>query len=195
MQRPGDQLFAGSVLSQYEHIGLSRRYFIDLVQYLAYGIRFAQYRSSVRCIASGRLAFLFELLGFQRVVQGFEQLVVVPGLDDEIIGPFLEGPNGQFHVAVGRDQDYLRIPVFLQYAAEPVQAFVACVQRAFEVHVQEDHVEALFAQQGEQVLRVLFRHHFLYLRFQQHLHGKEHIRLIVDYQYPSVFNCGHTLKC
>ena len=64
--------------------------------------------------------FEFARQVLQRGSQGFEQLVVVPGLHDEIGGAGFEGANGGAYLAVGRNHDDRGSGGFFLDAPQPV---------------------------------------------------------------------------
>ena len=81
----------------------------------------------------------------QGCAERFQQLFVMPGLDNEIRSPFLQGAHRRANIAVGSDHDDGSGLVLLQYPAKPVETLIARVQGAFVVHVQENDVEGLLA--------------------------------------------------
>jgi hypothetical protein len=111
-----------------------------------------------------------------------QQLFVVPGLDHKIKGPFLERADGQVDVAVGRDHHHGGLRPEGLYFPEPVKPFIAGVQGALEVHVQQNDGEVLLAEQGRDIFGVLFRDDLPDLGPEQQAHGREHIGVIVHHQ-------------
>src|SRR5258707_925200 len=121
---------------------------------------------AVRSLKEGAADFVVKPWHNERVTYRGDQALVMPGLDDKIRGALFERSHGQVDVPIGGDHDHRRIGPEFADPPEPEQPFIARIDRAVEVHVQEDHVECPFGQERPHIFRVLLGNYFHRFRFQ-----------------------------
>ena len=118
----------------------------------------------------------------QRHREGAEQLLVLPGLEDEVRGPLAARPHRQVDVAVGRDRYDHCVRVRLAHPLQPAQALFPVHRVLREIHVEEDRVEALLPHGRRGPLRVGEGEDGVALALEQELEREEDVGIVVDDQ-------------
>ena len=140
VQFAGQHFLAGAVLAGDEDVGIRGGHLLCPFVQLLHGGTFPPIHPVVlfRRFAGGN--------GTGGRQQGVYEFPVVPRLDDEIRGPFLDAAHGQVNVGVGREEHHGQGGREASDLVQPVESLVAVVDACREVHVQQQHVPRLFLQ-------------------------------------------------
>jgi hypothetical protein len=114
------------------------------------------------------------------VGERLNELLVVERFDDEVVGAVFESGHRQFDVGVGGEQHHGGLRPQALDLAQPIEAFVAVVDAAVEVHVEQHHVGLVLSESrgetggggnADNLVEGLLHHH---------LHRGEDIAVVVD---------------
>jgi hypothetical protein len=187
-----DQLLAGAVLAQDQHVRLRRRGALDQRIDAGDGRRAAEQRrlAARGRRGHGRRALALGRHGRARIAQRRggahrrEQALVRPGLGNEVGRAALHRLDRDLDAAMGGDHHHHRFRVALQDLAEPVEALGRIGRAAAEIGVEQDDVDRPRVHRGERRVRRLERLDPLEHVAQQQPRGQENVRVVVDDDRP-----------
>ena len=125
MDRFGDQLLAGAAFALQQHGGAAGRDLRDQVEDAQHGVALADDVLEVVALLEGALELDDLFFGAAAADGGAhvgQQLLVVPGLLDEVGGARLHGVDGVLHRAVGGDHDDRQLGVALANVLQHLDA-------------------------------------------------------------------------
>ena len=167
MNLPCQYLFTGSVFSCYQDVGICPCHFRYYFHQLQHGRRMSNQHFEP-------FFFVFLCLPFRRfhvIAVGFrhfiDQGLIIPWLQEEVGSSVFECFYGKFHVSVSSQHHYGQGRSHLPDMSQPIQPFVAIIDACREVHIQDDHVDAVGRQQGSDLIRVRSRQYLAEVVFKQ----------------------------
>ena len=126
--------------------------------------------------------------------EGRHQLLVVPGLDNEVEGSALHPFHGQLNVGIGGEEDDFHVGCHLLDFPGPVEPFVARIDGRREVHIQEHHVRPERFQGGNQGRGGRDRLDFREMHRKQDLQRLADAGVVIDDQNFACLACLHRRK-
>ncbi len=197
----GDQLLAGPVLAQDQHVGLGRRRLGDDGEHPPHRLGVAEHGDLRPAGLRRQLAVLSpQPRGLEpapaqrdRGVEGGDQLLVLPRLGHEIDRAQLHRLDRGVDRAVGGDRDHHRVGVQLEDAAQPGEPLAPAPFAGREVHVEQDGVELVLGEQGGQVGRPVGGHHLVEVALEQESGGDQHVVVVVHDE--DALSHGSSLPC
>ena len=181
----GQHLLARSVLARDEDVGIGGRYLFHHHTQVAHDWRFAPVHGALGRMSVGwrggrAVLWCLDLTALgQTGQQGADKFLVVEGLHNEVVGPFLHATHGQLDVSVGGEEHDLRVGTEALDLVQPEDALVAGVDATLEVHVEQHHVGLVLAKAGGNADRARQRHHTLKHARQKHAHGGQDVAVVV----------------
>ena len=197
MQLARDKFLAGAVLAEDQHVRVGRRRTPHDGHQVAHRPRPADDRAArrgrvgqhaVRLLQAFVLAPARAELNRRRHRCG--QLLVLPGLGDEVGRAALHGLDYRVDAAVRRDHDNDELRVDGEDPREPVESLRAARFAGPEIHVQQDGVDVVFREEFRDALRPPARQDFAELPPQQQPAGGEDVLVVIDDQDRAGFRHG-----
>ena len=178
-------VLAGTVLSGDQDRRIGRGDLVQRLPDVLHGRGCAPEHGAVRFLVKRRMSVPFQ--GLPCLVPGggqyLDQLVVVPGLHDEVEGSPLHPFHGQGDVGVSGEQyDFHLRHHFLDFT-RPVKPFVARIDVCVEVHVQKHHIRPELLQRRNERGRRRYRLHLGEVKGQQYLQRPANALVIIYDQY------------
>ncbi len=176
----GDDLLAGAALALNQDRGTAGRDLRDQVEDAQHDLAFAHDVGEVVALLEGALELKVFFLGAVAGNGGAdvgEQLLVVPGLLDEVLRAGADGLDDVIDGAVGRDHDDGQIGLALLELRQQLEAALAG-----QSEIEEDEVEARLIEQAQPLLAVGRGFHGVVLEREQHFQRFADAGLVIDDQ-------------
>ena len=188
VQGAGNDIFAGAVFAQDEHIGFGRPHLLDGVEHRAHGGRGAdqageltvEVRVELFALCPQPIHFASGLAQPRSRRERGEQFLVLPRLEHEIGRAFFDGLHRGFNAAVRRDENDHRRGIDVENATQPVKPLFARRGVSRKVHVEQDRVIALVLQQVGDLVGIGFGIHASGVLFQKQPRGQQNIAVVID---------------
>ena len=177
----GDQLFAGAALALNQNRRAAGRNLRDQVENLQHGLALADNILEVIALLQGALkllVFFFSAAAAHRGPHVRQQLLIVPGLLDEVSGAILHGADSVIHGAVSGNHDHRQLWITVANIAKNLQS-VAVRQGK----IQQHQIKGTLAHLDQSLLASFCRRHGITLKLQQSFQRFTDGRLIIDNQH------------
>ena len=83
------------------------------------------------------------ILHVEHIFQFTHQVVVIPGLGDEVGSTVFQSLDSQVDIGIGSQQYDRRLRMLLTDGPKPEQSFVAAIDTEGEVHVEQHYVDRM----------------------------------------------------
>src|SRR6266567_6250558 len=178
MNRLGDEFFSGTALALDQDRGAAGRDLRNQIEYTQHDFAFAHDVGEVVALLERALELQILFFGAMprdgRADVGHE-LLVVPGLLDEVLRAGADGLDDVVHRPVGGDHDNRQLLLALLYLRQQFQAALPGKSQ-----VEEDEVEILEFQDAQPLLPIRGHAHLVTFQREQHFERFADARLVVD---------------
>ncbi len=142
VKRPGNEFLAGSVFTgdKNRHILVQKK--PDLLKHILHGQRLTD--DTVQAIVAAlfvhqEVHHVAELPGFHRPFEQHENLILVQGFFQIVVGPQSHGPDDYLKIPVPRDHHHVEILLNLPYLGENIQAVLAG-----QIVIEKNNIQPVF---------------------------------------------------
>ncbi len=188
----GDLLLAGSIRSgdEHRHVGgchlHSQRHDLLHLRALVYDaaeiVATLKLPSRTPALRGEAQVLLLQLPHAQEILHDGDELVVVPGLGDIVIGPFFDELNRHLERREGRHEHDRQIGVEFANGSHELHPFDPRGRVATKIHILDDDAQVFARDEIESLFGRACRDDRNVEHVQQHLEGGAHRSLIVDYE-------------